>query len=169
MIVGGLAVAGQRAGRVDGPLGEHAGGGCDVCQLGHAHLYATMPVVKRALVSVLMVCATHTASADKRYREGKGGTWDCAKDGVVAIDANAGNYTFTGTCNAISINGNSNKVTIEATAALSVNGNTNTVIAKSADALLVPGNENTVTVKKAPGTSSNPGTNNKITVPKAKP
>lgn len=127
-----------------------------------------MPSVKRALVSVLMVCATHVAIADKHYNEGKGGTWDCAKDGVVTIEANAGKYTFTGTCKSISINGNSNKVTIETTATLSVNGNTNNVTAKSADALLVPGNENVVIVKKAPGTSSNPGTNNKITVPKDK-
>jgi hypothetical protein len=124
--------------------------------------------VKRVLVSVLMVCATHVAFADKHYTEGKGGTWDCAKDGVVSIEANAGKYTFAGTCKSISINGNANKVTIAATATLSVNGNTNTVTANSADALLVPGNENAVTMKKAPGTSSNPGTNNKITVPKDK-
>jgi len=168
VIVGTLAVAGQRAGRLDGALGEHAGGGSDVCQLGHAHLYATMPSVKRALVSVLMVCATHFAFADKHYVEGHGGTWDCAKDGVIAIDANAGKYTFKGACKSISINGNSNDVTLESTATLSVNGNTNKVTATSADALLVPGNENSVTVKKPPGTSSNPGTNNKITVPKDK-
>ncbi|MEP6861474.1 MAG: DUF3060 domain-containing protein [Deltaproteobacteria bacterium] len=115
--------------------------------------------MKRALVSVLMVCATHMAFADQHYTEAKGGTWDCAKDGVVSIDGKAGKYTFTGTCKAISINGNSTS---------SVNGNTNTVTANSADALLVPGNESTVTMKKRPGTSSNPGTNNKISVPKDK-
>ena len=71
-------------------------------------------------------------------------------------------------CKSISINGNGNKVTIAATATLSVNGNTNSVTANSADALLVPGNENSVTLKKTPATSSNPGTNNKITVPKDK-
>jgi hypothetical protein len=108
------------------------------------------------------------AFAEKHYNEGKGGTWDCAKDGVVTIDANAGKYTFTGTCKSISINGNANKIAIDATATSSVNGNTNAVTANSADALLVPGNENTVTMKKVPGTSSNPGTNNKITVPKDK-
>jgi len=127
-----------------------------------------MPLVKRALVSVLMVCATHFAFADKHYVEGHGDTWDCAKDAVVAIDANAGKYTFKGACKAISINGNANEVTVESAATLSVNGNKNKVIAGSADALLVPGNENAVTMKKAPGTSSNPGTNNKITVPKDK-
>jgi hypothetical protein len=115
-----------------------------------------------------MVCATHFALADKAYNEGHGGTWDCAKDAVVAINANNGKYTFKGACKAISIDGNSNDVTIESTATLSINGNKNKVTANSADAILVPGNENSLTVKKAPSTSSNPGTNNKITVPKDK-
>jgi len=125
-----------------------------------------MALVKRALVSALMVCTAQFAFADKHYTEGHGGSWDCAKDGVVSIEANAGKYTFKGACKAISINGNSNEVTLDTTAMLSVNGNTNKVTAKSTDALLVPGNGNSVTLKKAPGSSSNPGTNNKITVPK---
>jgi len=127
-----------------------------------------MPSVKRALISVLIVCAAHAAFADKKYLDGHGGTWDCAKDGVISIDANAGKYTFTGACKSITINGNTNEVTLDATATLSVNGNKNKVTANSADALLVPGNENAVTVKKPPSTSSNPGSNNKVTVPKDK-
>jgi hypothetical protein len=127
-----------------------------------------MPSVKTALISVLMVCATHTAFADKQYLDGHGGTWDCAKDGVVTIDANTGSYTFKGACKSITINGNTNKVAFETTATLSVNGNSNAVTATSADALLVPGNENSVTLKKAPKSSSNPGTNNKVSVAKDK-
>jgi hypothetical protein len=119
--------------------------------------------VKPVLALLLL---SSVAFADKHYTEGKGGTWDCAKDAVVSIEANDGKYTFKGACKGISVNGNNNHVTVETTAMLSVNGNKNTVDAGTADALLVPGNENTVSAKKKPSTLSNPGNNNKVSVPK---
>lgn len=118
----------------------------------------------KALVALLLLSSP--AFADKNYAEGKGGTWDCAKDGVVSIQANDGKYTFKGACKAVSVNGNNNQITLETTAMLSVNGNKNSVEAAAADALLVPGNENKVSVKKKPNTLSNPGNNNKLSVPK---
>lgn len=118
-------------------------------------------------ILIALVLMTGAASADKHYTEGKGGTWDCAKDAVVSIEANDGKYTFKGACKGVSVNGNNNQITVETTALLSVNGNKNSVDAATADAVLVPGNENKVTVtKKKPSTQSTTGNNNKISVPK---
>lgn len=118
----------------------------------------------KPLLALLLLSSV--AFADKHYTEGKGGTWNCAKDGVVSIEANDGKYTFKGACKGVSVNGNNNQITVETTAVLSVNGNKNTVDAATADAVLVPGNENKVTVKKKPSTQSTTGNNNTISVPK---
>jgi hypothetical protein len=121
----------------------------------------------KTLVSLLLLVPA-LAAADKSYVDGKGATWDCAKDPVVSILANQGVYTLKGTCKSVSIDGNENKVTIEGSAKLSVNGNKNAVDAASIDAISTNGNENAVSVKKAGAKVSNPGTSNKITTGDAK-
>ncbi|MEO8550288.1 MAG: DUF3060 domain-containing protein [Kofleriaceae bacterium] len=117
-------------------------------------------------ILVALMVLSSAAFADKSYNEGKGATWDCAKDPVVSIQANDGKYTFKGACKGVSVNGNNNQITLETTALLSVNGNKNTIDAATADALLVTGNENKVTAKKKPSTLSNTGNNNKLSVPR---
>ena len=64
----------------------------------------------KRLVCLLVAFTPALASADKHFDTGKGATWDCAKDPVVHINIGKGNYTFTGACREIHVNGASNKV-----------------------------------------------------------
>jgi len=115
----------------------------------------------RFLVGLMIALAPAVAHADKTYNDGKGGTWDCAKDAEISINANKGTYTFKGACTQITINGNGNKVTIEKTANLDVNGNKNTVDVASVDAISTNGNDNAVTYKGSPAVT-NLGSRNKV-------
>jgi hypothetical protein len=120
----------------------------------------------RTLVGLLIALAPaltpSLARADKTFNDGRGGTVDCKKDPQVTINANDGKYTFKGACTAITVNGNSNKLAIEAVEALAVNGNKNVVDVTSADAISTTGNENKVSYKKGSPKLSNLGTDNSI-------
>jgi hypothetical protein len=102
------------------------------------------------------------ASADKAYNQGKRGTWDCARDAVVTINTNEGSFAITGTCRRISVNGNGNTVTAEATAKLDVNGNSNTIEARQADAIATTGNDNRVSYGNPGARTSNVGHGNTL-------
>ena len=115
----------------------------------------------KTIVSLLLLVPA-LAVADKSYVEGKGGSWDCAKDPNVSITANAGIYTLKGACKSISIDGNENRVTLETATAISVNGNQNSVDVTTVDTVSTNGNQNVVSVKKGSPKVSNPGTANKI-------
>ena len=115
-----------------------------------------------AIVAVVAVLGTSSASADKTYNEGKGGTWDCAKDPAVTLNTNHGSFVITGACKRISVNGNSNTVTAETTARLDVNGNGNTIEAKQADAIATTGNENKVSYGNPSAKTSNVGRGNTL-------
>jgi len=101
------------------------------------------------LVALLLVCAPALASADKSYMDGKGGTWDCAKDPQVSIMANEGTYTIKGACKAINVQGNKNKIAVDSADQINVTGNDNMVAAVAVDQINASGNKNTVTYKKA--------------------
>jgi Protein of unknown function (DUF3060) len=121
------------------------------------------------VIVVSGVLAPGLARADKTYNMGKGGTWDCAKDDGVTINANNGTYTFKGACNRISVNGNNNKLTIATAKSLDINGNNNTAALTSVDSIQTNGNNNHVTYKKGSPNVSNPGSHNTISGGDAKP
>jgi len=115
----------------------------------------------KTIVSLLLLVPA-LAAADKSYVEGKGATWDCAKDPDVSILANSGIYTLMGACKSISIDGNENKVTVEGATSVSVNGNQNLVDVTTVDSVSTNGNQNVVSVKKGSPKVSNNGNSNKI-------
>lgn len=73
---------------------------------------------------------------------------DCAKQPTHSISSNDGSYTFVGTCQLISIDGNDNNLTIASAKTISITGNNNNVSVTSVDKLAVPGNDNNVSWKK---------------------
>ncbi|HEX2690729.1 MAG TPA: DUF3060 domain-containing protein [Kofleriaceae bacterium] len=116
----------------------------------------------RTLVGFLILFTPALVHAGKTYNEGSGGTWDCKKDPSVTINTNDATYTLKGACTSISINGNTNKLTIESVDRLAINGNDNTIDADSAARIAANGNGNQVTYKKGTPKISNLGTGNRI-------
>jgi hypothetical protein len=107
-----------------------------------------------------------TAAAGSYNNNKKTVTHDCAKDPDAAIEGNENTITFTGTCTLISVDGNENKLKVEAVKSLSLRGNKNAVTVDAADAIDAPGNDNKVTWTKGisdkrPKVSSS-GNHNKI-------
>ena len=107
-----------------------------------------------------------TATAEKNYMGGKGGTWDCAKDPVVNINHGSGKYTFKGACETINLNGGKHTMTIESVGTLNVNSGKNTITIGTVGTINVVGANNVITYKAAKGgdeVSTNVvGTGNKI-------
>jgi len=98
---------------------------------------------------------------------GGGKVIDCAKTPSFSYQDNEGTFTFTGTCEKISINGNENKLTIDSVKMLLIQGNENTATVNGVDTISTPGNRNTVSYKKAVTANAktkvaNPGTDNKV-------
>jgi len=95
------------------------------------------------------------------------GAIDCGKKASHSITTNDGTYTYVGTCELITVDGNNNKVTLESAGGLAVNGNKNTITANAVEKLGVTGNDNKVTWKKgvtaAKPKLSNVGNGNAIT------
>jgi len=117
---------------------------------------------------LLLALVPGIALADKSYNGEKSATHDCSKDPKVMINTGDGDFTFTGTCDLIAINGGDNKVTIENVKQLSVNGSTNKVTVGAAEKIQVNGSDNSVSYKTGPGGKGKPkvgslGTGNKIT------
>ena len=73
---------------------------------------------------------------------------DCAKEPNAVINHGGGTYTFTGTCEKITVNGGENKVTIDGVKKLSITGSGNTVNVNAAEKINVTGSDNTVNYKK---------------------
>ena len=88
------------------------------------------------------------ALADASYDEPGTVTHDCAKDGVVTVNAAAGTFTFSGTCTTITVTGAANTVTVEASTKVEITGSKNIVTIGAADRIGVTGSLNTVSYKK---------------------
>lgn len=117
---------------------------------------------KLALVLAL-ACTPALAFAGKTYNEGSGGTWDCSKDATVTINIDNATFTFTGTCGTISVNGNSNTITVAGTKTIVLNGNSNTATLTAVQMIQANGNSNTVTYgKDAKPKVQSLGSDNKI-------
>jgi len=101
------------------------------------------------LIAIAPVIAPVTARADKMFNQGKGTTWDCARDPVVNINHGGATYAFTGKCKTINVNGGDNKLTIESVDTINVTGGENTVAIGTAGTINVTGSDNKVTYKAA--------------------
>jgi hypothetical protein len=119
-------------------------------------------------LAVLVVLATSSlAVADKTFNGGKGGTWDCKSDPVVAITSTSGSYTIRGDCKSVNVTGGHNTLTIESVGALDIAGASNTVTIDAVDTVNVNGAANKITWKKGKSVDkpqvSQFGQNNSIT------
>ncbi|MDX2092325.1 MAG: DUF3060 domain-containing protein [Kofleriaceae bacterium] len=100
-------------------------------------------------IAGLLIALPLTSGADGRsYTGDKNVTHDCAAEPEVSINTGDATVVVKGTCAKISINGGSNKVTLDGAKTLSVNGSTNRVIVVAADKISVTGSDNQVTYKK---------------------
>ncbi|HEY5925815.1 MAG TPA: DUF3060 domain-containing protein [Kofleriaceae bacterium] len=104
--------------------------------------------MKRILFSIL-VFVPFVASADKKFTQGKGTTWDCKKDPVVSISHGGGKYTFKGACTTINVSGGGNKLTVESADELNLSGAKNVVTIGTVGSINLVGSKNTVTWKAA--------------------
>lgn len=116
---------------------------------------------------LLLVLAPLTAFADKNFEQGTGATFDCGEDPVVNVNHGGGEYTFTGACSEVNLNGGQLKVTIADVATLNLNGAMNKIALTEIGAIHINGTKNKVSWKKAkkgkkPAVSTN-GKGNAIT------
>jgi len=75
-------------------------------------------------------------------------THDCADDPVVVVNASAANFTLTGECTKVAVNGSSVTGTIESVVKLGVTGAENTVDVDAVDRIGITGAHNKVTYKR---------------------
>jgi len=100
------------------------------------------------LIALAFVLVPTIAAADKSFVGGQG-DWDCGKDPVVSITRGQGNYTFTGKCTTISIQGSDNKLKIEAVDSLKIVGAGNEITVDTIDSIKIVGAGNKLTWKQA--------------------
>ncbi|MBA2544467.1 MAG: DUF3060 domain-containing protein [Deltaproteobacteria bacterium] len=118
-----------------------------------------------ALVLLLLVPAL--AFADRSIQGDKKATIDCSKDPEVSIQSGEGTFTFTGTCDKITVTGGGNTVTIENVKKLAIVGASNTLDIGGADKISITGSSNKVTYKSTVKGTGKPvvatlGNDNKI-------
>jgi hypothetical protein len=89
-----------------------------------------------------------TAKAKDKPAESGTTTVDCAKSPSYSIPNGEGTYTFTGTCDKISVAGGENTLSIEAVKELAVAGAENTIAVTAAEKISVVGADNKITYKK---------------------
>jgi hypothetical protein len=107
------------------------------------------------------------ASADKTFSDGRGGSWDCAKDPVVkiAIPKGGGTFTVTGACKSAEITGGDVILHIAAVESLTITGGGNAVDVGEVETISISGAGNKVMWKKAKGdkpTTNVIGNNNTV-------
>jgi DUF3060 family protein len=102
----------------------------------------------RKIIALAFVLAPTIAVAEKSFVGGQG-EWDCGKDPVVSITRGQGNYTFTGKCTTIAIQGGENKLKIESVDALKIVGGNNEITVDTVDSIKIVGAGNKLTWKKA--------------------
>lgn len=91
-----------------------------------------------------------TARADKDFAEpSDGSTWDCATDATVNINYSTAEFTLTGACTEVNLNGSALKVTAGDIDTLNINGAKNVVKTNVLGAANINGTSNKVTYKKA--------------------
>ena len=117
-------------------------------------------------LAIACIVSSSIAHADKVFRIGKGGTWDCKQDPVVSIEHGNGNYTLKGTCKSVNLTGGNNTLTVATTDSINITGAHNKVAIDTVDSINIVGSDNTVTYKAA-AHGDNPsvskiGTNNVV-------
>jgi hypothetical protein len=126
-----------------------------------------MARVSLCLLVALTLTACGGDNPDRTYSSVTSATHDCGKEKKVAVNAIGGTFTFTGICERVSLSGDNNKVTIEATNAVAVSGARNVVAIGAVDRVSVSGSDNTVTWRKglpgdAPYAATASGNNNSV-------
>src|SRR5215470_11823882 len=96
------------------------------------------------IAAIAWIASSSVAQADKVYRIGRGGTWDCKQDPVVSIEHGSGNYTLKGSCKSVNLTGGNNTLTIESTGSINITGAHNKVAIDTVDSINIVGSENTV-------------------------
>lgn len=107
---------------------------------------------KLTMFVVATVALPLTAAADRSYTASA--THDCAAEREVSINASGATFTFTGTCDKISVNGSSNKIVVAAVKKIAVNGSKNVADVGATDKIAVNGSENVVTYGKGLSTAN---------------
>jgi Protein of unknown function (DUF3060) len=102
----------------------------------------------KGIIALALALAPTIAAAEKSFVGGQG-DWDCGKDPVVSITRGQGNYTFTGKCTTIAIQGGENKLKIESVDALKIVGGNNEITVDTIDSIKIVGAGNKLTWKKA--------------------
>lgn len=120
------------------------------------------------LLSAALTLAACGSGDDRTYSGVTSATHDCGREKKVAVNASGGTFAFTGPCERVSLSGDNNKVTIEATKAVAVSGARNMVGIGAVDRVSVSGSDNNVTWRKglpggAPYAATASGNNNSIT------
>jgi hypothetical protein len=123
--------------------------------------------------AIACIVSSSIAHADKIFRVGKGGTWDCKQDPVVSIEHGNGTYTLKGACKSINLTGGNNTLTVASTGSINITGAHNKVAIDTVDSINIVGSDNTVTYKAA-AHGDNPsvskiGTNNVVSGGGGKP
>lgn len=118
-----------------------------------------------ALLVAAIVALPLTVRADRSYTASA--THDCATEREVSINASGATFTFTGTCDKISVNGSGNKVVVAAVKKIALNGSKNVADVGATDKIAVNGSENVVTyvrgLSKAKPKVGGVGANNRVT------
>src|SRR4029079_15409820 len=83
-------------------------------------------------------------------------------DPAVVINISDATFTFKGACTSITVNGSTDKLTIDSVDRLAVNGNDNAIDADSISRLAINGYTNKVAYRKGTPKISNLGSDNKI-------
>jgi hypothetical protein len=119
-------------------------------------------------IALLLLVVPSLALADRSYNAERKVNHDCNAEPNVSINVSSAEYTFTGACKRISINGSSSDITIETVNKLSVNGSMNKVEVRGADRISVNGSKNKVSYETAANGKGKPkvsslGSGNQIT------
>lgn len=99
--------------------------------------------------AIACIVSSSIAHADKVFRVGKGGTWDCNQDPVVSILHGNGNYTIKGNCKSVNLTGGNNTLTVAVTDSIDITGAHNKIAIDTVDSINIIGSDNTVTYKAA--------------------
>ena len=112
--------------------------------------------MKRILMSLIvaMPLAGCGDNPDRTYSDVTAAAHDCGKERSVAVNGSGGNFTFTGTCESVTVTGEANKLTIESVKSIRVDGAKNSLQIGAVDRISVNGSDNTVKYRKGlPGPS----------------
>jgi hypothetical protein len=100
--------------------------------------------VKQLCLAALAALSLSACVDLAAYTDITGPSHDCGRTPNVAIRANGGEFTLSGTCERVRVTGSGNSIRIEATKRITVAGNGNTITIQSVDNITVRGGSDNV-------------------------